>query len=533
MAITWRNVDAPQFDMRSMFQASQGLDQSFSRFGDMLNKREETLRTEATDAALAQGYAAQDPEAVAAMMAKGVGGMGPRVNSREVMESMAKYKSDLIDSGFKNEQRLTLQDAAEKGGIYTDWFSKMGKGDRAGADAVLAANPGLRNWATYAPQGNELAGQSDARAEDIRNHNLVDGNADADRASRERQEAANRAQSASQHSQRMGLAWQEYKDAKGREAQRDAMANWGSTASKGVPLNIAPEQATLYAQKLLQQQGVPQKDWDTALKSFDTAYKVRSTATGLDLQRQVGGVQPALMRPVPGTGGAPAFMIPGSVQGQAAIAGSKRNSLRDVLGGVPDYLTKDQQGVASESVMSRLNSSELPMKQTQNDLGLIQDDFLRQKPDFAVYKESSKYKDITPKDVLESAKTLGVKTSVERAMARGLQPSEAMALLKYEQFQTDQVNPFETGRPGKNFDEMAERYKSERPNFSKYEVDLQGELTPYRELINQQVAQRQVLQRLSAGEEGPSLTDMLVSRMLEEKATNASKALRSRKSSSK
>lgn len=133
MALTWREVTAPKLDTRDLALAGQSIGASFDKLGDMFIKREENLRTEATDAAIARALALQDPDAVSKLASQGVAGLDKRVNARSYMEALGLRQNQLIDTAKKNEEYLNLKAVGELGDEGQAFVSMFAKGDREGA----------------------------------------------------------------------------------------------------------------------------------------------------------------------------------------------------------------------------------------------------------------------------------------------------------------------------------------------------------------------------------------------------------------
>lgn len=475
---TWRNVDAPQFDMRSMFQATQNMDNVFGRLGDALNTREEKLRTEATDAALAQGYAAQDPEAVAAMMAKGVGGMGPRVNGRAFMETMAKYKADLINSGLQNEQRLNIKDEADNSPFYSGVLFAGGNGDRQ-ALGTYAATPGMRNLAKYMGLAVNEAGQFDVRKETKDNNLRQDENADQDRA---RAAAADRMQhSASMAS--IGLQRERFNYDKAQDAARLKKSMEGDVAFK-------------------------------AGQNFSMDRRITGFGSWEDTQ--------TILRRDPG------FQKLNEIQQQSMLAGAQsawdarfaRTSL-DNNKAIPG-LPSGESVAAFNERMSRENTT------AATSLAAIKEKYYRNDPALKAYVEGvegQQGKSKTWDDVQKEAKASGMyfsEKTVDRLKGLGLSPGEASKVR--EAYGIRPQRWFEWGndsesRPGQGNTSMGDQWiraaeiyskKKDSPEFIDQRQKLENDLQPIRSDILTSIALAERNNRVASTDSGPDLTTAII-----------------------
>lgn len=159
-ALTWRNVDAPQLDTRPMALAGASITNSFDRMAEMLFKREASLRTEATNAALAGGMANQDPEAVKALLAQGTGGLDKRVDALAYMQGLGQHQNQLVERSMNQEQLEALQDPEKFGVMYAqlEQAAKQAEltGDFKARDELVAQMQGARNIAAHLRGGVEM-----------------------------------------------------------------------------------------------------------------------------------------------------------------------------------------------------------------------------------------------------------------------------------------------------------------------------------------------------------------------------------------
>lgn len=153
MALTWREVTAPQMDTRGLAQAGQSIVGSFDRLGQMFVDREIQKRVEATKAAKVGYLSETDPTKLAAMiaeMAKQPGGPNQRVDMSEVLQGAHDQRRQLIQAADANEDMLNKQAAGKYGKDGMALMRAALAGDenaRAEIDMRNAADP---LWARYA-----------------------------------------------------------------------------------------------------------------------------------------------------------------------------------------------------------------------------------------------------------------------------------------------------------------------------------------------------------------------------------------------
>lgn len=135
-ALTWREVSAPQIDIRNFMGAGQSITGAFDKLGQMFVDRENRLRGEATDEAIARVLASRDRDAVIDPSM-----FGKRVNAREVLAAQMKHRGDLLAQGIQNET-LMNSEADAKHGYLRDVFAARAL---AGQDVNGAIPPGLEN----------------------------------------------------------------------------------------------------------------------------------------------------------------------------------------------------------------------------------------------------------------------------------------------------------------------------------------------------------------------------------------------------
>lgn len=109
-ALTWREVSAPQIDIRNFMGAGQSITGAFDKLGQMFVDRENRLRGEATDEAIARVLASRDRDAVIDPST-----FGKRVNAREVLAAQMKHRGDLLAQGIQNETLMDSEAAAKYG----------------------------------------------------------------------------------------------------------------------------------------------------------------------------------------------------------------------------------------------------------------------------------------------------------------------------------------------------------------------------------------------------------------------------------
>lgn len=158
MALTWRNVDAPNIDVRGLALATQGVTGGLDRLSELFMNRELEARRVATDTGIADVLRMQDPAALAAAMQNGqIGAADPRgrVDQRAVLEAAHAQRSNLISTGLQNENLLNSRAQAEFGTRIAGLRRAAEAGDPAAQQAYQAemeANPEFGRVALEAEQ---------------------------------------------------------------------------------------------------------------------------------------------------------------------------------------------------------------------------------------------------------------------------------------------------------------------------------------------------------------------------------------------
>ena len=137
-ALTWRNVDLPNFDLRGLAVAGNGISDAFSRMGEMLIQRENSLRQQATDAALAKVFMAGNQGELDTLRQGGLGGLGNRVNQRDFAEAIANRRGALQQEALTQEDLLNKQAMATLGDEGAALVSAASRGDKAAMDTLMA-----------------------------------------------------------------------------------------------------------------------------------------------------------------------------------------------------------------------------------------------------------------------------------------------------------------------------------------------------------------------------------------------------------
>ena len=146
MALTWREVTAPKLDTRDLAYAGQAIGASFDKLGDMFVKREQNLRAEATDAAIARALANSDPNQKLDLT-----GLDKRVNAKELAVAANAHINGLIQREQQREELLDQQALAQFGKYNTLRAKNIldGVDEFAGVSAEDLANPA---WSRYLGQ---------------------------------------------------------------------------------------------------------------------------------------------------------------------------------------------------------------------------------------------------------------------------------------------------------------------------------------------------------------------------------------------
>jgi hypothetical protein len=237
-ALTWRDVAAPEMDLRGMALAGQTVTNSFDKLGSMLMQHAEKQKKDATDGAIAELMTKGSPEEVAAFLKNGGASLGANVNMRDFMEAGRAYEGQRMQADLTNQQRLDIVDRVAQAPDVADYFSVMGD-QNATPEAREAARQAVldsRNAADYVNTGVGILGNTETRKEIGRAH-LV---SEADQALGRRLEQQRMAQQAAEHAQSLALQRAELADR--QNARRE------SRNEDGAPTAIGTAAAKQFAQ---------------------------------------------------------------------------------------------------------------------------------------------------------------------------------------------------------------------------------------------------------------------------------------------
>lgn len=131
--LTWRNIEAPNLSTRDIALAGQTMVQGFDRLAQTLTQRELNLRQAATDKAIAERLALQDPNQMGALDLTKLGG---RVDVRAVAEADNAHRLGLMQRAEAQENLLNAQADAKFGTVIAGLADAALKGD-ANAEAQL------------------------------------------------------------------------------------------------------------------------------------------------------------------------------------------------------------------------------------------------------------------------------------------------------------------------------------------------------------------------------------------------------------
>ena len=168
--ITWRNIDAPHLSTRDLSLAGGQITDAFDRLGQQLFQREASLREQATDAALADVHMAATPEEIAALRARGLDHLDPRVNRLAVAQGLGQVEGQIMDRRVKQND-LTRFDAEQWAGRFApELLTAAGRLDDQGYAATMArmqADPRFQDYAFAAQDmihdSQNLRGDADTR----------------------------------------------------------------------------------------------------------------------------------------------------------------------------------------------------------------------------------------------------------------------------------------------------------------------------------------------------------------------------------
>lgn len=143
--LTWRNIDAPNIDTRSLAIAGAGITNAFDRLAGVFVDRETALQKKATDDAAANLLSIQDPEVLKAALAASLAPGGDRrVNRREVAQIGNTAVNALLERAVSGEQLAAAQDPAKFGPAYMELANAQRSGDKAAIAAAEAKLVGAR-----------------------------------------------------------------------------------------------------------------------------------------------------------------------------------------------------------------------------------------------------------------------------------------------------------------------------------------------------------------------------------------------------
>ena len=133
--LTWREVQAPQLSTRDLALAGQTMLSGFDRLSATLSNREEALRKEATDKAIASRLIQQDPNAMGQL---DLTGLDRRVDLRALAEVDNNHRAQLVERQRANEELLDRQANSQYGAVIAGLADAALTGD-ANAEATLKA----------------------------------------------------------------------------------------------------------------------------------------------------------------------------------------------------------------------------------------------------------------------------------------------------------------------------------------------------------------------------------------------------------
>lgn len=154
--LTWREIQAPNLSTRDMAVAGNQIGQSFDRLGELLIRREDNLRKDATNSAAAAAYMAGTPEEIAALRAQQFANLDPRVDRLAYAQALGLAQNQMTER-LKNQGEVDKIEAQRWGGRFgAGMIDAAGDGDRARLDTIRAeaeADPNAKKYLGFVLPG--------------------------------------------------------------------------------------------------------------------------------------------------------------------------------------------------------------------------------------------------------------------------------------------------------------------------------------------------------------------------------------------
>lgn len=136
--LTWREVQAPNLSTRDMALAGNQIGQSFDRLGELLIRREDNLRKDATNSAAAAAYMAGTPEEIAALRSQQFANLDPRVDRLAYAQALGLAQNQMTER-LKAQGEIDQIESQRWGGVFAGrMVDAAGDGNRAELDRIRA-----------------------------------------------------------------------------------------------------------------------------------------------------------------------------------------------------------------------------------------------------------------------------------------------------------------------------------------------------------------------------------------------------------
>lgn len=135
--LTWRNIDAPNIDVRNLAIAGNSIGTAFDRMGQMLADRTTRLKQEATNQALAGVLMAQDPDAARAAYVQAQVSGNPRIDLATLAKGYNEQYGVLQDRAIKDDQVDGLKAEKIFGAMLPELTKAYYGGNQEQIDALL------------------------------------------------------------------------------------------------------------------------------------------------------------------------------------------------------------------------------------------------------------------------------------------------------------------------------------------------------------------------------------------------------------
>lgn len=449
--LVWRPVEAQQGSLRDIVGAGQTITNSFDRLGELLSKREESLRTDATNSAVAEAFMAGTPEEVAALRARGLTGLNKRVNAAEFAKALGQAENDILARSKDREELANLQAFAQMGDEQAEYVRLLGEGKRDEANAFAARmaqeNPDMWGRVAYGTttEGEGIFDRFTGRKLEA-GRDAVDARYKAESAANDRARVALAARADARDAARFQLQQQEAARARQEDKDRAAARRQAEAMAPFIPTSFSDDKELLKGiRKSKTWQNLPEH----ARGDFEQTLMSRYTDLTSTTEDELARGSNVIAR------GVPSFLVPGAAKAPVASV----NALQAEANGALSRSKVVQAGL-TQRTMGRN-----PYVQVfQTNAGL------KAQPTIAEVVNYAK----------ENTDIIGDAAEIERVKLRhGLSNGEVMALLETVDFNSSLTNPMSWGGKTEAFNRHAAAYAKARDY---------GDITGTLEAISNKVA---------------------------------------------